>query len=308
MSGPRARSTYAPTAALLLVVAIWGATFTVVKEALQDASTLAFLALRFSVASAVLAVFLARRLGMYRPLWTSVRAGLLAGVALFGGYFLQTAGLHYTSAPKSAFITSLSVVAVPLLAAFVYKSVPRPTEVAGVALATIGLALLTLQGQGPAMGLGDLLTLGCAFCFGAHVLVLAHFAPRCSFEVLSLTQICLTALIALATFWWAEPARIRWTPRFVVCLGGDGRFGHRSGLQRSNLGPETSDAPAYSVDPLNGTGVRLDDFVCGGGRIAFDASGGGRGADSGRSLGGRTETVAAPGASIQLDLRKTIAL
>ncbi|MCL6545321.1 MAG: DMT family transporter [Bryobacteraceae bacterium] len=219
MSRPGAQSTWKPTVALLLVVVNWGATFTVVKEALEDASTLAFLALRFSLASVVLAIVLVPRWGTFHPLAASVRAGLLAGLALFGGYFFQTAGLRYTSAPNSAFITSLSVVAVPLLAAFVYRSVPRPAEVAGVALATCGLALLTLQGQGPAMGWGDLLTLGCAFCFGAHVFVLAHFAPRCSFEVLSLTQIGLTAVIALGSFWWAEPARIEWTARLWLALG-----------------------------------------------------------------------------------------
>lgn len=219
MSRPGTPSTWEPTVALLVVVMIWGATFTVVKDALQDASTLAFLALRFVLASAVLGLFLGPRLRTSRPLALSVRAGLLAGLALFGGYFFQTAGLRYTSAPKSAFITSLSVVTVPFLAALVYKSVPRLSEMAGVALATGGLALLTLQGQGPVMGWGDLLTLGCAFCFGAHVLVLAHFAPRCSFEVLSLTQVCLTAAVALGTFWWAEPPRIHWTPRLWFALG-----------------------------------------------------------------------------------------
>lgn len=208
-----------PTLALLLVVMIWGATFTVVKEALHDASTLLFLALRFSLASVVLGLFLAPRLASLRPLKSSLLGGILAGLALFSGYFFQTAGLRHTSAPNSAFITSLSVVAVPLLGAIVYRSVPRPAEVAGVGVATAGLALLTLQSGSTRLGWGDLLTVICALSFGVHVLLLAHFAPRCSFEVLSLTQVCVTAAIALALCGWAETPRVQWTPRLLLALG-----------------------------------------------------------------------------------------
>lgn len=207
-----------PTLALLVVVMIWGATFTVVKEALQDASTLLFLALRFWLASFVLFVFIGPRLAGLRPVGISLKGGVWAGLALFGGYFFQTAGLRYTSAPNSAFITSLSVVAVPLLGAIVYRSVPRPAEVAGVGLATIGLALLTLQGGGLRLGRGDLLTVLCAVSFGIHVLLLAHFAPRCSFELLSLTQVCVTAALALGLCGWAEAPHLRWTPRLVFAL------------------------------------------------------------------------------------------
>jgi len=211
-------SSLRPSLSLLFVVMIWGATFTVVKEALQDASTLVFLALRFSLATLVMAAAFAGRYTAFPSARRSIQGGIWAGLALFGGYLFQTMGLRYTSAPNSAFITSLSVVAVPFLVALVYRSVPRPAEVAGVALATAGLALLTLPGWGLAMGLGDLLTLVCALSFGVHVVILARFAPKCSFELLSLTQVGVTALIALGAVWWAEPVRLRWTPRLALAL------------------------------------------------------------------------------------------
>lgn len=204
--------------AMLFVVMIWGATFIIVKEALQDASTLLFLALRFALASVALAAAFAGRYSTFPSVRRSIAAGAFAGIALFSGYFFQTAGLRYTSAPKSAFITSLAVVTVPLLASLVYRSVPRAAEGIGVVLATGGLALLTLPESGLGVGLGDLLTVVCALSFAAHIVIVGHYSATCSFQVMSLTQICTAALIAGGSFWWAERPRVHWTPRLLIAL------------------------------------------------------------------------------------------
>jgi drug/metabolite transporter (DMT)-like permease len=204
--------------AMLVVVMIWGATFIVVQEALQDASTLLFVALRFTLAAVALAAAFAGRYSTFRAVRRSMAAGAFAGVALFSGYFFQTAGLRYTSAPKSAFITSLAVVTVPLLASLVYRSVPRAAEGIGVVLATAGLALLTLPESGLGVGLGDLLTVLCAISFAAHIVIVGHYSAKCSFQVMSLTQIGTAALIAGGSFWWAEHPRVHWTPRLLIAL------------------------------------------------------------------------------------------
>ena len=210
--------------ALVIVVAIWGATFVLVKEALQDASTLLFLALRFSLASIILALAFAGRYTGFTALKSSLTGGLLAGLCLFCGYFFQTAGLRHTTPSKSAFITALSVVMVPLLVSLVHKSVPHAAEAAGVVLATAGLGLMTLQRDSLRLSTGDLLTLVCAFAFAVHVVVLAHFSIKSSLEVLSLTQIATAAVVALSTFWWAETPRVRWSGGLLVALVVTGLF------------------------------------------------------------------------------------
>lgn len=209
---------------MLFVVMIWGATFIIVQEALQDASTLLFLALRFGLAAVALAAAFAGRYSTFPAVKRSMAAGAFAGLALFSGYFFQTAGLRYTSAPKSAFITSLSVVTVPLIAALVYRSVPRAAEGIGVVLATAGLALLTLPESGLGVGLGDLLTVVCALSFAAHIVIVGHYSANCSFQVMSLTQICTAALIAGGSFWWAEHPRVHWTPRLLIAIVVTGLF------------------------------------------------------------------------------------
>ena len=204
--------------ALLLVAFVWGATFVMVKEALADASTLLFLALRFSLGAVALGlVFLGGRRTFPAPK-RSLVAGVVAGVCLFCGYFFQTTGLRSTSPSRSAFITALSVVMVPLLVSLVHRSVPHAAELAGVVLATAGLGLMTLERDSFSLNQGDLLTLVCAAAFALHIMVLGHYSGKVSVELLSLGQVATTALIALGAFWWAETPRIRWSPGLITAL------------------------------------------------------------------------------------------
>src|ERR1035441_4170137 len=145
-----------------------------------------------------------------------VAAGTMIGVFLFAGYLLQTLGLQSTTAPKSAFLTGLATVMVPLLAALVYRIRPRIWEVAGVLAATLGMGLMTLEGPIGSIGRGDLLTFGCAIAFAAHIVATGHFAATVGYEVLSLTQLGAAAVSALSLVAWVETPRIQWQP-LVVC-------------------------------------------------------------------------------------------
>lgn len=204
--------------ALVFITLIWGSTFVVVKEALASASTLLFLALRFGLASVALLVVFRRMhvtiLGQKRLLW----GGALAGVCLFGGYVFQTFGLRSTTPSKSAFITGLSVVLVPLLSSLVYRKAPGIVEVLGVLLATGGLALMTLDERSFTISTGDMLTLIGAFGFAIHIMVLGHYSRSGGFEALSVVQVLTCAIIALGTFWWVETPHVVWRPSLLIAL------------------------------------------------------------------------------------------
>ncbi len=181
---------------LLAVTAIWGATFVLVKEALAESGPFTFNALRFALAAAIILPLTVRPGG--RPSHCLIRDGGLIGCFLFGGYALQTAGLQLTSPAKAGFITGLSVVIVPLLEALVLQRPLRSATLAGVALATTGLGLLTLGGE-LRIELGDLLVLGCALAFALHILSVDRYAVQ--HNVLSLTsaQIVIAALLTSAS-------------------------------------------------------------------------------------------------------------
>ena len=171
------------TAHLLLlgVVLVWGTTFTLVKAALVNASPLLFNLLRMLLAFAVLAAWNWKKLRTAAK--QDLRAGCVAGIFLGLGYQFQTAGLVRTTPTKSAFITGLVVVLVPLLGVIPGVRPPqmpatRWNGFAGVLLAFAGLVLLTTPSHGGALlagiGLGELLTLGCALAFAAHLLMIAR--------------------------------------------------------------------------------------------------------------------------------------
>jgi drug/metabolite transporter (DMT)-like permease len=198
--------------ALAGITAIWGATFVTVKQALDDVTPVLFLALRFTLATLALAVLFRG----HRPRGSGWRAGMLAGALLYVSYVFQTVGLRFTTPAKSAFVTGLSVPLVPFLASLVYRTRPRVVEIWGAALATAGLALMTLRFDTGEVNRGDLLTFFCALGFAAHIVALGHFSARVSFESLAVAQMAIAAFLSTGTFWWVETPAINWS--FGLCV------------------------------------------------------------------------------------------
>ena len=179
-------------AALALAAVLFGATFVLIKEAVAILPPLAFVGWRFLIgAGALLLLGLPRG----RSIW---RDGLAAGVLLFAGYALQTAGLAETSASNSGLITGLYVVFTPLLAAAVARHGVGIATIAGTITSFAGLALLTV-GETVSLSAGDLLTVGCAVAFAGHIVVLSRVAFRHPVIPLTAIQLLVTAVLALAS-------------------------------------------------------------------------------------------------------------
>jgi len=168
--------------ALILVTAVWGVTFVQVKDAVALYPLFAFLALRFLIASLVLAVPAAGRLrSLGRPGWL---AGTALGLLLAVGYALQTAGLERTTVSSAGFITGLYVVFTPLLALVLFRTRVGRTVWLGVVLAVAGLAMLSGVGAGDP--LGDLLVLGGSAAYSLQIVLMERYAPR--YDAVAFTQ------------------------------------------------------------------------------------------------------------------------
>lgn len=202
---------------LTLVCLIWGATFIVVKTAVNDISILLFLTIRFSIAAVLLIVLAAARKHS-PPFRASLRGGILAGIFLFTGYVLQTTGLHYTTAAKTGFITGLYIPLVPILGALLYRKMPLSSEALGVVLAFAGTALMTIQGDVFRIGQGDLLVACSTIAYALHLLVLNHYSKVTDVGWLAALQISTAAVLGWVIFWWAEPVSVRWTQPVWIAL------------------------------------------------------------------------------------------
>jgi drug/metabolite transporter (DMT)-like permease len=180
-------------AALVVAAFFFGTTFLVVQDAVDEADPVPFLAVRFLIGGASLALLGARR----RRTPGELRHGVAGGVALLVGYVLQTVGLQYTSPSTSAFITYLLVVFVPIITFVALRRRPHPLTLVGLVLAVAGLVLLT-GGADTSLGRGEVLTLGCAVAFAAHIVILGETADRHDAIRLTCVQVTTVGLACLA--------------------------------------------------------------------------------------------------------------
>ena len=217
---------------MLFVVAVWGSTFVLIKSALADASPAAFNLVRMTLAFLVLAAAYHRA---DRAFWRSIRpnqlaAGALVGLCLALGYQFQTTGLARTTASKSAFITGLVVVLVPLFSAIPAlcpptARAPRWNAFLGAAIAFAGILLLTAPATGASIlpdlssiNSGDLLTFGCAIGFAFHCIALSHSSPRIGVRPLAVLLVGFCAVFMALSLPLIEHPHIHWTLRMIVAL------------------------------------------------------------------------------------------
>jgi drug/metabolite transporter (DMT)-like permease len=180
---------------LLLVTAVWGWTFVLVKDALTQYPTLPFLELRFIVALLVM-VALVRRL----PTRREVRVGVIAGTVLAAGYLAQTVGLTMTSPGNSGLITGLFVVFTPMIDRLFGTALHRWTVIA-VLVALAGTVMLV--GGPSGFGLGDILTVVCAALYALHIVLLSHWSPGLRAAPLAMVQMGTGALIFTGSGSWS---------------------------------------------------------------------------------------------------------
>lgn len=209
---------FALEAALIGVTVVWGATFVLVKEGVTRVPVYSFNGVRFLLAAVVLGACCAPALR--RLTGEAWRHGAVLGGFLFAGYALQTLGLQRTEASKAGFITGMFVVFTPLLSALVLRRRPGVPALAGVALATAGLALLSLSGS-LVPRYGDVLVLGCALAFAAHIVGLGAWAPRHPALPLTVVQLLVAGLLhaSVALVTEVPTASYRWDAYVVLAIG-----------------------------------------------------------------------------------------
>jgi len=184
---------------LILMTLIWGSTFVLIKKALLSASPLLFNAVRMSLATILLALFYRRHLSrITRPaLW----AGVNAGIFLFLGYAFQTTGLRLTTPSKSAFLTGISTVLVPLLLILIWKAHINPWRAVGIVTAFVGLFFMTVPPgrQGIAdfanVNRGDLFSVACAVGFAFQIIFIGRASQRFPFHQMAVLQMSTGALL-----------------------------------------------------------------------------------------------------------------
>jgi drug/metabolite transporter (DMT)-like permease len=201
---------------------LYGATFVVIKSALEDIQPLSYVAWRYVIGSVVLLLVAFPR---GRDIW---RHGAITGLALYVGYALQTSGLALTSASNSALITGLYVVFTPLLTGLFHRKAPTPWVLGAALAAFCGIFLLTYT-DGLSLTRGDLLTLGCAVVFALHIIALARWAPLHPVVPFTTAQLTVTALLAYPVAVIVDgpglPASSVWVALLVTGLGvGVGAF------------------------------------------------------------------------------------
>ncbi|MDO5537983.1 MAG: DMT family transporter [Desulfovibrionaceae bacterium] len=181
--------------ALCFVTMLWGATFLIIRNAMEHCGPLWFVGLRTGTAALVLLLvsFPILRETTAREL----RAGLVVGFFIFLGFALQTAGLATLDASKSAFLTAFYVPLVPLLERVFMGHPLTRRSLAGLTLAFAGVILLTggtkLSFSGSP---GECLTLLCSLLFALEIVFTGIFAPGCNARRMTLIEMTVISVLS----------------------------------------------------------------------------------------------------------------
>ncbi|MBQ4097722.1 MAG: DMT family transporter [Clostridia bacterium] len=161
---------------LFLATLVWGTSFIVLKETIEQVPSFYVIAIRFIIAGGILSLIFIKKLREGNR--KTFLKGVILGVLLFSAYLTQTLGLENTTAGRNAFITGSYCVMCPFIVWVIYKKRPKIVNLVSAVLCIVGLALVSLSGDdgvGENLLLGDSLTLIGAFFFALQIVAIDKF-------------------------------------------------------------------------------------------------------------------------------------
>lgn len=203
---------------LMLTAIIWGTAFVAQREGMSSVGPFMFSALRMYLGTLTLlpiiyvtgawnarsgntlqiseGVKLANRK-------TLIQGGLWCGVIIFFAANFQQVGLVSTSAGKTAFITTLYILLVPLIGIFLKHKLNRNIWI-GVFIGTLGLYFLCIT-ESFSIAFGDLVVLIGAFFWAFHILCMDYYAPKVMVTKLIAIQFFISGTLSLIVSLFSEP-------------------------------------------------------------------------------------------------------
>ncbi|OQY56462.1 MAG: hypothetical protein B6245_18280 [Desulfobacteraceae bacterium 4572_88] len=250
---PKTRE-YIADASIFLISIIWGSTYIVVKQVIEDIPVFAFLTLRFGLAAIFLLFISHKKLAQIRL--KGLANGILLGTVLFLTFAFQTLGLKYTAASVTAFITGLYVVFVPIFSSVLLKKRPHICSLTGVFLSGVGLAFITLNGK-MGLSMGEALVFMCSIFCSLHIILTDAYSRKNDVLLLTTIQICVIFLLSCLTSLVYEPFTLpeTWNSQLIFAVFLMGIFATvltflvQTGMQKHTT--PTKAAIIFSMEPVS---------------------------------------------------------
>lgn len=201
---------------LVLATIIWGGTFVATRAGLDHVSPLLIIAIRFLASFLIVGPALALS---GRRWWRHFRLGALLGLVLAGGYMLQTVGLQFTTASRSAFLTYLFAILIPPLQRVIGRRRLSAGNLIGLGVVIVGTALMTHPWDTAGWNDGDLITLAGAVCFALFIVLIDRFGQDAPAVDLVPTQFLVAGAVSLAAALVFEPIRLAVNPASILTIG-----------------------------------------------------------------------------------------
>lgn len=239
---------------LLLVTIFWGAGFPATKIALQTITPYYHIGFRFAIASLLLALLFHKKLKeLNRSL---IKPALILSSLLFATYAFQTVGIQYTTASKSSFFSGLAVLIVPLFSIFYLKAKLMPKTIISVVTATLGLFLLSYNGDNSSFNIGDFLTILCSVCYAWQLLFTGTYVQKYDATLLAIVQLFFVSIFGtvFAVIFEPFPAAVSaasfWSLMFSAVLCTAFAFFVQTTAQK--FAPASHIALIFTMEPVFG--------------------------------------------------------
>ncbi|MDP6906080.1 MAG: DMT family transporter [Candidatus Thalassarchaeaceae archaeon] len=195
--------------ALLAVTLAWGGTFVWMQQSLDAAAAAKpqlnqnwtvtfFVWMRFTIAALLFPLLFPRARKGFVEL-DSWKGGGWLGFIVWGGFLLQMFGLKEVTPAVSAFLTSLYVVFTALIGVVLGRQRLTKFALIGVLLATFGAAFIDGQPH-LTFGIGEWLTVACAFLFAAHIIATDRITKKTDPLLLTGPMILTVSLLSFVVF------------------------------------------------------------------------------------------------------------
>ncbi len=178
---------------LLITTILWGSTFTITNQLTQIIPPMFYMGIRYLIGFLAFLPFFRHFKTMTAKTW---KITLIASFLLWTSFMLQTIGIKLTTAAKSAFITGLNVIMIPIFAAIIYRQKVRPIIWLSTILALFGISLMSFAGLDN-IALGDILVLICDVFYALYILYLERVLPKVNIIAFSAFQLL---FLSLASF------------------------------------------------------------------------------------------------------------